>query len=186
MTEPARPLNDAESHLDRGFVHVYTGDGKGKTSAAVGLAIRALGSGLRVAVAQFMKTADSGECRILEKLDGHIHLAHFGSGCFIRGIPEDKDILRARQGYRAIQQMIDSRRFDLVILDEVNMAVCCGLLTVDSLLEVIRCKPIELELVITGRYAHPRIIEAADLVTEMVEVKHYYRQGVQARPGIDM
>lgn len=186
MKPSARQTTDTEFGLDRGFVHVYTGDGKGKTSAAMGMAIRALGSGLRVAVVQFMKTSDSGECRILERLDGRIHLAHFGSGCFIHGIPEDKDILMARQGYGAIQQMIDSRRFDLVILDEANMAVCCGLLTVDALLDLIRSKPIDLELVITGRYAHPRIIEAADLVTEMVEVKHYYRQGIQARPGIDM
>ncbi|BBO67614.1 cob(I)alamin adenosyltransferase/cobinamide ATP-dependent adenosyltransferase [Desulfosarcina alkanivorans] len=186
MTAPARQTTDTEPGLDRGFVHVYTGDGKGKTSAAVGLAIRALGSGLRVAVAQFMKTPDSGECRILENLDGRIHLAHFGSGCFIHGVPENQDILRARQGYRAIRQMIDRRRFDLVILDEANMAVCCGLLTVDALLDLIRSKPVDLELVITGRCAHPRIIEAADLVTEMVEVKHYYRQGVKARPGIDM
>lgn len=186
MTEPARQTTETGSRLDRGFVHVYTGDGKGKTSAAVGLVIRALGSGLRVAVIQFMKAADSGECRILERIDGRIHLAHFGSGCFIHGIPENKDILRARQGYRAIQQMIDSRRFDLVILDEANMAVCCGLLSVDSLLDLIQSKPLELAMVITGRYAHPRVIQAADLVTEMVEVKHYYRQGVQARPGIDM
>ena len=186
MMETARQLTKTEYRLAHGYVHVYTGNGKGKTSAAVGLALRALGSGLRVAIVQFMKATVSGECRILKRLDDRIKITHFGSGCFIDGFPESQAIFQTRKDYQAIQQIIDRRRFDLIILGEANTAVCCGLLTVDALLELIRSKPPELELVITGRYAHPRIILAADLVTEMVEVKHYHRQGVPARLGIDV
>jgi cob(I)alamin adenosyltransferase len=172
--------------LDRGYVHVYTGDGKGKTTAALGLALRAAGAGLRVTVAAFMKNGDSAEFGMLERLQAGIQVHDYGSGCFICGQPASRETMRAQRGCRAIQGMMSSRQFDLMILDEANMAVACGLLSADALLDLIRAKPAELELVITGRYAHPDVIAAADLVTEMREVKHYYRQGVQARPGIDM
>lgn len=186
MSETAQQLTENESMLGRGYVHVYTGDGKGKTTAAMGLALRALGSGLKVAIIQFMKNGGSGEFRALGQFNGHIRVDHFGSDCFIHGEPGKKEVVRAQRGYCAIQKMMDGRRFDLIILDEANMAIWCGLLTVDALLDLIRSKPTKLELIITGRHAHPRIIEAADLVTEMVEVKHYYRKGVQARHGIEM
>jgi cob(I)alamin adenosyltransferase len=165
---------------------VYTGDGKGKTTAALGLALRAAGSGLQVAVAVFMKNRDSGEFEMLDRLNAGIRVHYYGSGCFIHGEPAVRETIRAQRGYRSIAQLVNSRQFDLMILDEANMAVACGLLNVASLLDLIRSKPSELELVITGRYAHPDVIAAADLVTEMKEVKHYYRKGVQARPGIDM
>jgi len=169
-----------------GYVHVYTGDGKGKTTAALGLALRAAGSGLRVAIAAFMKNGASGEYTMLGQLDKQIRVEDYGSGCFVHGRPAIGELNRARHGVRCIERLVGSRQFDLVILDEANMAVACGLLKVETLLDLIRCKPAELELVITGRYAHPDVIAAADLVTEMREVKHYYRKGVLARPGIDM
>ena len=186
MTEPAIRLNDHGPQLNRGYVHVYTGDGKGKTTAALGLAIRAVGSGLRVAVALFMKNRDSGEFRILERLGAGIRVHDYGSGCFIQGPPDIAETLRAQTGYRSLKRMMAEGGSDLMILDEANMAVACGLLPAASLMDLIHSKPAELELVITGRYAHPEVIAAADLVTEMKEVKHYYHTGVRARPGIDM
>ena len=172
--------------LDQGYVHVYTGDGKGKTTAALGLALRAAGSGLHVALATFMKNGDSAEYDMLNQLNAGIRIYDYGSGCFIHGKPASRETIRAQRGYQSLKRVMDSRDFDLLILDEANMAVACKLLPVESLLDLIHSKPVELELVITGRYAHPEVIAAADLVTEMREVKHYYRKGVQARPGIDM
>lgn len=186
MSKTARQRIDVIPLLERGYVHVYTGDGKGKTTAALGLALRAVGSGLRVAIVAFMKSGEGGEFETLGQLNGLVHVAHFGTGCFIHSKPDSKELSIAQHGCKAIAQLMESRRFDLMILDEANMAVSCGLLTVDALQELIHSKPDQLELVITGRYAHPRIIEAADLVTEMVEIKHYYQHGVLARPGIDM
>lgn len=144
------------------------------------------GSGLRVVVSVFMKNGTGSEFGMLEHLDAGFQIHDYGSGCFIQGKPADRETIRAQRGYRSIERLMNSRQFDLMILDEANMAVACGLLTVESLLDLIGSKPVELELVITGRYAHPEVIAVADLVTEMKEVKHYYRQGVQARPGIDM
>lgn len=123
---------------------------------------------------------------MLQRLSAGIQVHDYGSGCFIHGQPASRETIRARRGCRAIKAMMTSRQFDLMILDEANMAVACGLLSVDLLLDLIHSKPAGLELVIAGRYAHPDVIAAADLVTEMIEVKHYYRRGVQARPGIDM
>ena len=186
MRETAWKLEAHVPRLDRGYVHVYTGDGKGKTTAALGLALRAAGSGLRVAVAAFMKNAESGEFALLKQLNAGIQVYEYGSGCFVHGKPARPETIRAQRGCQAISKVMNSREFDLLILDEANMAVACRLLPVESLLDLIHCKPAELELVVTGRYAHPKIVAAADLVTEMKEVKHYYREGIQARPGIDM
>lgn len=186
MTQSACRIKAPAPGSNRGYVHVYTGDGKGKTTAALGLALRAAGSGLRVAITAFMKNGAGGEYTMLGQLDKQIRVEEYGSGCFVHGKPATGELNRARQGVRSVERLVESRQFDLVILDEANMAVACGLLKLETLLDLIRCKPTELELVITGRYAHPDVIAAADLVTEMREVKHYYRKGVLARPGIDM
>jgi len=170
----------------RGFLQVYTGDGKGKTTAALGLALRAAGAGLKVFIGQFAKGAEYSEIKTLRKLAPEITLKQFGRRCFINEKPEAEDIRLARNGLHEIETAIQSGTFDLVILDEANIAVYYNLFSVDELLDVVQNRPEKVEIVITGRKAEARLIAAADLVTEMKEIKHYYRQGVAARTGIEM
>ena len=172
-------------HLKKGYVHIYTGDGKGKTTAAFGLALRAAGAGMKVFIAQFLKALPSHECTLLSRLSDSITITQYGRDCLIKGEPTDEDRTLARQGLHAVHEALASGKYDLIILDEVTVAVFFKLLSVDDILEVITKKPPQTELVITGRKADPRLIEAADLVTEMKEVKHYYTRGVQARTGIE-
>ena len=171
--------------FDRGYVQVYTGDGKGKTTAAIGLAVRAAGAGLRVYFAQFIKQCRYNEIRALEVFGDRIVCRQYGRGCWLRGEPVAEDIRLARQGLDDVQSIIRSGEYELVILDEANVAVWFGLFTVEDLLNLIDIKPERVELVFTGRRADPRLIERADLVTDMCEVKHYYRQGVLGRDGIE-
>jgi cob(I)alamin adenosyltransferase len=168
-----------------GYVQVYTGDGKGKTTAALGLALRAAGAGLRVFVAQFIKGMEYSEQRALVKLADAITIKQYGRGCFIQGEPTEQDRAAARAGLEEVRCIIVSGEYQVVILDEANIAAHFGLFSVGDLLGVIEAKPPGVELVITGRRAHPDLIERADLVTEMREVKHYYQRGVQAREGIE-
>ncbi len=168
-----------------GYVQVYTGNGKGKTTAAFGLALRAAGAGLRIYIAQFMKMGDYSELKALARFQELITIEQFGTGRFVRGRPAPEEIGAARAGLTAVTHAVNSGQYDMVIVEEGNVAVSCGLLTVDNLLDLITTKPEALELVITGRSADARIIEAADLVTEMREVKHYYQKGVAARVGIE-
>jgi cob(I)alamin adenosyltransferase len=169
----------------KGYVHVYTGNGKGKTTAAFGLALRAAGAGLKVFIAQFVKGQHYSELNSIARLSDLITLKQYGRGCFIRKTPEPEDITAARQGLEAVKEVIASGEYNVVILDEANIAVYYGLFSVEELLELIDSKPEDMELVITGRYADEKIIEKADLVTEMKEIKHYYKRGVQARKGIE-
>jgi len=170
---------------DRGYVHVYTGDGKGKTTAAFGLALRAAGAGLRTFIGQFVKGMEYSELRALERFDDLIEVRQYGRSCFIEREPEPEDVAAARAGLAEARAEMRSGRWDLVILDEANIATHFKLFPVEELLAVIAEKPTKVELVITGRRADPRVIEAADLVTEMREVKHYYERGVKARRGIE-
>ncbi len=169
----------------KGYVQVYTGDGKGKTTAALGLAIRAAGAGLRVYIAQFVKGMRYSELETLERLRDRITIRQYGRTCFIRKEPEREDVLAARNGLQEAREILRAGAHQLVILDEANIAVHFNLFSADELAELISEKPENVELVITGRNAHPKILEAADLVTEMREVKHYYHEGVEARPGIE-
>ena len=169
----------------KGFVHVYTGDGKGKTTAAFGLALRAAGTGIRVFIGQFVKGRDSGELRAVERLDDLITVRQYGRENFIYDSPGDEDIRQAREGLAEIRRVVTSGAYGLVILDEANVAVSHGLLHVGELLSVIDEKPEQVELVVTGRNAAPELIERADLVTEMRMVKHYFNRGVGGRPGIE-
>ncbi len=169
----------------RGYVHVYTGDGKGKTTAALGLAVRAAGAGWRIFLGQFVKGMLYSELAALESLSHWITVRQFGRTCFIDREPEQADLDRAEQGFFECREAIVSGTYKLVILDEANVAVALGVLPLDDLIELIECKPSGVELVITGRWAHQRVLESADLVTEMQEVKHYYRQGVLARVGVE-
>lgn len=168
-----------------GFVQVYTGDGKGKTTAALGLALRAAGAGLKVFIAQFVKGLPYSEHHALEKLSDSITIEQFGRGCFIEGPPAEPDVAAARQGLEQTRRIINSGEYDVVILDEANIAAHFGLFSVQDLLELIEAKPDRVELVITGRRAHPDLVKRADLVTEMLDIKHYYHTGVQARKGIE-
>jgi cob(I)alamin adenosyltransferase len=174
-----------EAEWRTGYVHVYTGDGKGKTTAALGLALRAAGAGLSVFIGQFIKGLHSSELETLERHSDRITLRQFGRDCFIRGNPARSDILAVRNGLEVIREIFRESSHHVVILDEVNLTVQCGLVSVGELLAVVDAKPPRIELVLTGRNAPPEIIERADLVTEMHEVKHYYRDGVPARLGIE-
>jgi cob(I)alamin adenosyltransferase len=171
---------------EKGYVQVYTGNGKGKTTAAIGLAIRAIGAGLKVLFVQFVKGLPYSEHKALSRFE-NLTIKQFGRPEFIHSKPSLEDIQAARDGYNFVLDVFNnnSSSYDVVILDEANIAVFFGLFTDDELLELIKKKPQNTELVITGRYATQKIIDAADLVTEMKEVKHYYTQGVIARDGIE-
>jgi cob(I)alamin adenosyltransferase len=169
----------------RGFVQVYTGDGKGKTTAALGLALRAAGAGLKVFIGQFIKMGDYSEIKALERFPDLIRVEQFGLGRFVGGKPSPADIAAARAGMQRVREVMASGEYQVVILEEANVAVKYGLIGVQELLGIIIDKPLEMEMVITGRGAAPRIIEAADLVTEMKVVKHYFEKGVRARVGIE-
>lgn len=172
--------------LKRGLVQVYTGDGKGKTTAALGLAMRAAGHGLRVYIIQFMKGwPNYGE---LKTVGGHpqITLRQFGRSEFVDPKkPEPADVEMAQEALREARQVLTSGSYDLVILDEVNVALKYGLIELKEVLALIEEKPQDIELILTGRYAPPEVIERADLVTEMREVKHPYRIGIKGREGIE-
>ncbi len=168
-----------------GYVQVYTGNGKGKTTAAFGLALRAAGAGLRVFIAQFIKGMPYSELKAFERFTDLITVQQYGTGCFIFKHPTPEDCKAAQSGLVEITAIVKSGNHDVVILDEINIATHYALVPVQDVLELIECRAPEVELVLTGRYADERILERADLVTEMLERRHYYQQGVQARTGIE-
>ncbi|MCD5397359.1 cob(I)yrinic acid a,c-diamide adenosyltransferase [candidate division NPL-UPA2 bacterium] len=173
--------------LERGLIQVYTGKGKGKTTAAMGLAARAVGQGLRVCFLQFLKDKPSGEVASTRKLG--ICLIRFpGTFCFGRRLSqEEKSKLKAemQQAFFRTEEIVKSGRYDLVILDEINFVLYKRLIKVKDALQLIKNKPSSVELVLTGRYAPPDLIRAADLVTEMLEVKHPFQRGIKSRKGIE-
>ena len=169
----------------KGYVQVYTGNGKGKTTAALGLSIRALGAGKKVFIGQFAKSKYYSELETIEKLLKNITIKQFGMGCFIFEKPKDEDIQAAQNGLKEITSIIESDEYDVIIMDEVNIAVHYNLITADELISAINKRSERTEIIITGRYAKQEIMDFADLVTEMKEIKHYYQQGVQARVGIE-
>ena len=169
----------------KGFVQVYTGNGKGKTTAALGLALRAAGAGLSVFIGQFLKQGDYSEINALKRFDDLITLRQYGQGRFVRGEPSPEEIAAARAGLADLRTAMASRTYDLVVVEEGNVAVACGLITVAELLDLVAARPDSTELLITGRNAPPELIAKADLVTEMREIKHYYQRGITARVGIE-
>jgi len=170
--------------MTTGKVQVYTGNGKGKTTAAMGLTLRATGAGFKVFIGQFAKGAEYSEIKALQLLDG-VRVEQFGRHCFIINEPEEEDVRLARDGLEMARTAMKSGEYDLIILDEANIALFYKLFSVETLLAFIDEKPESVELIITGRYAPEAIIERADLVTEMREIKHYYTQGLEARTGIE-
>ena len=169
----------------QGFVQVYTGDGKGKTTAALGLALRAAGAGLRVYFGQFIKNADYSEIKALARFADCITVRQFGRGCFLLTEPAPEDRAAARRGLDNVRRALVSGDYDLVIADEANVAVALGLIEPDDLVALIDLRPEQVELVLTGRGAPDAVLTRADLVTEMRCVRHYYDRGVLARPGIE-
>jgi cob(I)alamin adenosyltransferase len=169
----------------RGYIQVYTGDGKGKTTAAIGLAIRAAGAGLKVFMAQFIKMGDYSEIKALRRFSDLITVEQFGLGRFTDGKPLPEDIQAAQKGLKRVKSIMAAEEYKVIILEEANVAAKYGLIRVQDLLGLIINKPYDVELVITGRHASARVIETADLVTEMMPVKHYYEKGVPARVGIE-
>jgi len=171
--------------LKKGYIHVYTGPGKGKTTAALGLGLRAAGAGLKVHMLQFMKGRRYSELDAIENIPGFTISQHGRDEFVSKENPEQIDIDLAQQGFAYAKEIIKKEKYDLVILDEINVAVDFNLIDVDDVLEIVEGKPEKLELVLTGRYAHPKITRIADYVTEMLEIKHPYQPGVEARKGID-
>ncbi len=169
----------------KGYVQVYTGDGKGKTTASLGLCVRAVGAGKRVLLVQFLKKGEFSEIKGLKYFGDRIKIMQFGSGRFVKGKPEKSDIELASKGLLSAERLMESGTYDIVILDEVNVAVNMGLIDVAEVIKVIKKKPDNVELILTGRYAPKEIVEAADLVTECRMVKHYFQKGVKAREGIE-
>ncbi|MCL4439975.1 MAG: cob(I)yrinic acid a,c-diamide adenosyltransferase [Firmicutes bacterium] len=170
----------------QGLVMVYTGSGKGKTTAALGLALRAMGHGKRVFFLQFMKgSKEYGEVQIAPTLP-LLTLVQSGLETFvIKGSPSPEDLRLARQGLDMAKQAVGSGEYDLVVLDEVNVALDYRLFPLDEVLELIESKPSGLDLVLTGRYAPPQILEVADMVSDVQEIRHHYASGIQAREGIE-
>lgn len=186
MTEKTLFSSSASEPFTKGLVQVFTGEGKGKTTAALGAVIRALGGGLRVYIVYFMKGSyPYGERNILSKLP-NVTMASFGSLEFVDPAnvkPEEKE--QARQALAAAREAMLSGSYDLVVLDEVNIAVAWKLVELDEVIKLISDKPQHMELILTGRYADKELVKMADLVTEMLKIKHPYNEGIKARAGIE-
>jgi cob(I)alamin adenosyltransferase len=169
----------------KGKIIVLTGDGKGKTTSALGMALRAAGSGQRVYIAQFIKAGDYSEIKALKKLSDLIAVEQFGLGGLFGRNPTPEDIQAARNGLEKVATVMSSGDYPVIILDEANVAIKYKLFSEQELLNIIAIKPQNLAVIITGRDADPKIIESADQAIEFKAVKHYYENGVNARVGID-
>ena len=170
--------------MSKGYIQVYTGNGKGKTTAALGLSLRAICAGKKVFFGQFMKGQPYSELKAQDFLPG-FQMEQFGGVCFVNGNPSEQDITDAKAGLLRMEEVLLSSEYDLVIFDEINTSIHFNLLSMEEVIKVLKNKPEETEIILTGRYATDEIIQIADLVTEMKEIKHYYNLGVQARKGIE-
>jgi cob(I)alamin adenosyltransferase len=169
----------------KGYIQIYTGNGKGKTTAAIGLSVRAVGAGKKVFFAQFVKGQIYSEVKAMLQYLPNIIIKQYGLDCFIYHKPKQEDIDAARKGFEEVSEIVLSGKYDVVVLDEANIAIYYQLFSVEELIELLKRKPEQTEIIITGRNAPDELIEFADLVTEMKEIKHYYTQGIQARIGIE-
>jgi cob(I)alamin adenosyltransferase len=175
------------SKLKQGFVQIYTGNGKGKSTAAIGQAVRAAGFGLKTYIAQFMKEYPYNELISLKHLSEWISIEQFGGDEFVykKELPNEEELAKAQKGLQSTRKKMLSGEYDLIILDEAIVAIYFKLIRTEELIEFIKIKPQNVELILTGRYCPEELIELADLVTEMREVKHYYQKGITSRRGIE-
>jgi cob(I)alamin adenosyltransferase len=179
-------MESTATRAKRGLVMVITGNGKGKTTSAFGQALRAIGQGYRVCMIQFMKGRKYGEVIAGEKYLPDLTFYQFGLDSFVmRDNPAGIDVELARQGFEKAKEVIRSGEYDMVILDEINVAVDFGLIPEEELLDLVKSKPAELDLLLTGRYASEKLREIADLVSEVTEIKHHYNAGIKDRAGIE-
>ncbi len=177
--------------MKQGFVQVYTGNGKGKTTASIGLTLRSLGAGFSVCFCQFVKKGEYSEIKALRHIaetafPGRLDIHQFGIVRKVTSPFTAEDAAAAEEGFRRVEKIVASGAYDLIVLDELNIALHYKLVSKEKVLTLLKEKPAALELVITGRYADEEIMEAADLVTVMEEKKHYAQQGISARLGIEM
>jgi cob(I)alamin adenosyltransferase len=176
----------AKERLARGLIQVYTGDGKGKTTCALGLALRVMGQGFKVAMVQFLKGRETGESRAAMRLAPDMTLRYFGRpGLVNLKSPAPEDLARVRAAWDFARGVLEAGAHDLVILDEINLALAHGLIPLEEALTLLKRRPPWVEVVLTGRRAPQELVALADLVTEMQPVKHYYQAGVRARRGIE-
>ena len=173
--------------LGKGYVQVYTGNCKGKTTAALGLAFRAMGNGLKTYIGQFMKGQRYGELEAAKMAQPYITIEQYGKDTFIHveNPPREEDVQMAQEGLERAREAMLSGKYDIIVLDEIVTTHFFHLISLEQMLDIIRSKPDGVEVVFTGRYAPPELIAAADLVTEMTEIKHYFEKGVKARDGIE-
>ncbi|MBN2734082.1 MAG: cob(I)yrinic acid a,c-diamide adenosyltransferase [Methanomicrobiaceae archaeon] len=170
--------------MTRGYIQINTGEGKGKTTAALGTCIRTLIAGKKVFFGQFIKGQSTAELKLPEYFE-NFHIEQFGDGCFIFKKPSETDSKKAHYGLLRCKSALMSGEYGLVVMDEVNVAIKHGLLTSEDVLAVLNEKAEQTEVILTGRYAPKDLINAADLVTEMKKIKHYFDNGVSAREGIE-
>jgi len=171
----------------KGYIQIYTGAGKGKTTAALGLALRAAGHGLKTYIGQFLKGHNYGELKSLNKLSRWITIEQFGRKGFIHITenPDEEDIKRAKKGLQSCLAAMLSKQYDIIVLDEINVAIYLNLVSERDVNKFLDKKPENVELILTGRYAPESLCQRADLVTEMKDIKHYYSKGIRARSGIE-
>jgi cob(I)alamin adenosyltransferase len=179
--------SDKSAHLAKGYAQVYTGDCKGKTTAALGLAFRAMGSGLKTYIGQFMKGQHYGELEAAELVKPYITIEQYGRKelVHVKHPPSQKDVEMAADGLSRARNAMLTGDYDIVVFDEILTAHDFNLISLDNILELVKTRPDKVEIVLTGRNAPQEVIDAVDLVTEMVEVKHYFTKGVIARRGIE-
>ena len=186
METAADSRTDIINKHRRGLVQVYTGNGKGKTTAAFGQALRAIGQGYRVCIVQFMKGRKYGESLAAEKYLPHLTIHLAGLDSFVmRENPAPLDIELARKGLDLAREAVASGEYDMVILDELNVAADFNLIPIDDVIALIKNRPSRIDLILTGRYASPEVIALADTVSEIQEVKHHYDAGIKDRAGIE-
>ncbi len=175
------------SKLEKGYIQIYTGNGKGKSTAAIGQAVRAAGFGLKTYIAQFMKEYPYNELVSLEKLKECITIEQFGGDDFVyrKELPNKEEMDKAKRGLEKAKAKMLSNKYDLIILDEILVSIHFGLFNDEEILTFMKLKPVKVELILTGRYCPDKILDAADLVTEMKVIKHYYQRGILARKGIE-
>ncbi len=183
----AKNSTDILKKTFKGYIQVYTGTGKGKTTAALGVALRAAGHGLKTYIGQFLKGQDYGELHSIRKLSAWINVEQFGRKGFIHVTkdPDKEDLERAKSGLKKCQEAMLSGKFTIIILDEINVAMHFKLIAEKDVHDLLDKKPENIEVILTGRFAPDSLLDRADLVTEMKDIKHYHNKGVQAREGIE-